>query len=68
VWINRPEPPQPIVGEKSDPVGSPQSHEVQPGKGMGIPQISAAVAETINSSALASRRFALGKIRAAFGR
>jgi hypothetical protein len=35
---------------------------------MGIPQISAAVAETINSSTLASRRFAPGKIRAAFGR
>ena len=54
VWINRPKPPQPIVGEKSDLVGSPESHEVSPGKGMGTPQIRAAAAETISSSTLAA--------------
>jgi hypothetical protein len=57
VWINRPKPPQPVVGKKSDPVGSPESHEVQPGKGMGTPHISAAAADTISSSTLAAAHY-----------
>jgi putative transposase len=37
VWINPPKPPQEPCGEKIDLVGSPQSHDLNPGEGMGTP-------------------------------
>lgn len=44
VWINPPKPPLTDRGEKTDLVGSPQSHGIDLGEGMGTPKNSVATA------------------------
>jgi len=51
VWINAPKLPPPTLGEKIDLVGSPQSHDLDLGKGVGTAQTNAPAAP-INLSTL----------------
>ena len=44
VWINPPKSPPPAPGRKTDRVGSPQSHDLDPGEDMGTPKNSVSAA------------------------
>jgi putative transposase len=50
VWINPPKPPPAARNEKTDLVGSPQSHDLDPGEDMGTPKNSTFAAPITLSS------------------
>jgi hypothetical protein len=50
VWINPPKPVPTDCGEKTDVVGSPQRHDLDPGEHMGTPTASVTAASITHAS------------------